>query len=331
MPNLYLTEQGSQLEREAGQLLVTKHGAILLAVPATRVETVIVVGNCGITTPALTLLLERGIGLIFLTSNGAFRGRLITDLNGSLDIRRMQYQRAADDAFCLRLGAAMIAGKVHNARAVCMRRDGEAQDPDIVGAAAAMREVLAALPAAHTRAEIMGLEGQAARYAFGVLARSLRPPWVWQARARRPPTDPVNCLISVLSTLLHESCYAALQTVGLDPACGFLHTPRPGRAALALDLMEEFRPLIVDSLVLTLLNKRMLQAEHFVPGPRGAVYLSQEGWRAVAQAYARRLQTLVTLPGRSRRVSYQKVLEVQARAVRRAIMDDAPYEPFLVR
>jgi CRISPR-associated protein Cas1 len=177
----------------------------------------------------------------------------------------------------------------------------------------------------------MGLEGEAARHAFRVLGQSLRSPWVWQARARRPPPDPVNCIISVLSTLLHENCYAALHAVGLDPACGFLHAPKPGRAALALDLMEEFRPLIIDSLVLTLLNKRMLREEHFVPGPRSGTYLSQEGWRVVATAFARRMQTLVTLPGRSRRISYQKVLEVQARAVRKAIMEDAPYEPFLAR
>lgn len=332
MPTLYVTEPGSQLEKEAGQLLVTKDGEVRFAVPAARVDGVVVVGGTGVTTPALGFLLDRGIDLVFLTAGGAFRGRLSRGDGATLEVRRRQYRRAEDEAFRLALGKAIVAGKIGNARARCLELDATNDDPLTAATVAALAELIERLSTAATRAEVMGIEGQAARAYFAVVRRFLRPPWTFPARNRRPPRDPVNALLSLAATLLHENCRAAIEAAGLDPLCGFLHEPRPGRAALALDLMEEFRPVIADAVVLALLNKRMLRPEEFAAAGDGGVRLTREGWATFARQYARRLQTPIRPPGVARRITYQKLLEAQARQLRRVILgEEAAYEPFRLR
>lgn len=333
MPNVYVTQQGARLEREAGQLIVAQGDETLLAVPAGRVESVVLVGNVGVTTPALGLLLERRIGLILLTAGGVFRGRLSADLSKNVSLRRRQYERTADDAFCLRVGRAITDGKIRNCRTFCMRLDTTNRDPLMAKVIADLRAIVGDLDGATCRDALLGLEGQAARRYFAALRHHLRLPWRFERRARRPPPDPVNALFSLLYTLLHESCYAALEAVGLDPACGVLHQPRYGRASLALDLMEEFRPIIADSVALTLLNKRMLAPGNFVSGHASkGIYLDREGWRIVAEGYALRLRALVRPDGVTRRISYQRLLEVQARRLRKAIEGEGTgYEPFLAK
>ncbi len=332
MPNLYVTESGSRLEKEAGRLLVTKDDDVLLAVPATRIENVVIVGNVGVTTPALGFLLDRKIGLVFLTARGEFRGRLSADLSKNVELRRRQFQRADDSDFCLSLARSIVAGKIRNCRTLCMRLDSTNRDPLVCRVIDDLRELLTQLDLAGSRESLMGLEGQAAHRYFDVFEQALRPPWTFTRRARRPPPDPVNALLSLVYTLLHESCYAALEAAGLDPYCGCFHQPRYGRASLALDLMEEFRPVIADSVVLTILNKRMLSPDDFAPGAGGqGVYLDHNGWRTVAAQYNQRLRTLVRPAGQERRISYQKLLEVQARRLRRAIESEEPYQPFLTK
>jgi CRISPR-associated protein Cas1 len=333
MPNLYVTEPGALLEKESGRLLVTKDDQVLLAVPATLVENVVIVGGAGVTTPALGFLLDRGIGLVFLTRGGKFRGRLSGELSKNVALRRQQYQRMDEPDFALHLSRAIVAGKVHNCRTVCMRWGRDRENPAAARIAAELAEALREIPRARSREELLGIEGQAARRYFAALREELRQPWSFPGRARRPPPDPVNALLSLVYTLLHESCYAAVEAVGLDPYCGYYHQERYGRTSLALDLMEEFRPVIADSVVLTLLNKRMLAPEDFADGEDGeSVCLGREGWRRVAEQYVRRLNTPVRPAGLGRSLSYQKVLEVQARRLRGVIEGEAgEYVPFLVK
>jgi CRISPR-associated protein Cas1 len=331
MPTLYITEPGAMLEKEAGQLLVTLRGEVLLAAPAIRVDQVVIVGSAGVTTPALMLLVERGIGLVMLSGSGAFRGRLQTFRPGHLDVRRQQFRREEDERFCLEISRAIIAGKIHNSRSLLMRLDKTNTDPIAQRSVAAMRATIDHLGSATTRAELMGFEGDAAREAFKAMRSFIRPPWVFPTRARRPPPDPVNALLSLLYTLLYENCHTALQVVGLDPECGILHRSAPGRASLALDLMEAFRPVLAESVALTLLNKRMLAPDDFEPSPDGGVQLTRRGWQVVAPMYAKRLQTRVRPADTPRAISYQKVLELEARALKRAIMDGVPFVPFRTR
>ncbi|MBA2277602.1 MAG: CRISPR-associated endonuclease Cas1 [Chloroflexia bacterium] len=333
MPNLYVTEPGARLEIEAGRWLVSLGDEVQLSVPATRVEQVVIAGGVGVTTPALGLLLDRGIGLVLLTLGGAFRGRLSAGVGKNVGLRRQQYRRAEDPAFCLALSTAFVAGKLGNARTLCLRLDATNDDPTTLGVVADLHRLIAALDEAPDRDAVLGIEGQGGRRYFDAFRRHLDPPWELPRRARRPPPDPVNALLSLLYTLLHESCYSALDAVGLDPYCGYYHAERYGRASLASDLMEEFRPIIADSVALWLLNKQILSLSDFRPVGEGrGVHLSQDAWRHVATAYQRRLATTVRPPGVSRAISYQKVLEVQARALRRVIEgEDSAYAPFRTR
>lgn len=333
MPSLYMVRPGARLELESGQLLVSQGDELLLAVPAVRVDQVIVVGGCHVTTPALAFLLDRGIGALFLTAGGQFRGRLVSGQGIPIATRRAQFRRADDQAFCLALAKAFIRGKIHNSRIRCLEMDEARRHPTAVTATACLADALAEVNDAPSLPALMGIEGRAATHYFDVMRLYVRAPWELPARARRPPPDPVNALLSILYTLLHESCHVALEAAGLDPACGFLHAERSGRLSLSLDLMEEFRPVIADSVALTLLNKRILTDGDFGHwDDRPGVRLNPEGWHAVAAQYARRLNTGILVPGRKTRTTYQKLLEVQARQLRNVILGkQAEYEPFLAR
>lgn len=333
MPSLYITSPGARLEKEAERLCITKDDAVLLAVPVRRVTQVVVVGAASVTTPALNFLLEHNIGLLYLTTSGVYRGRLTADRGKQVEVRRQQYRRADDPEFCLDLARQIVTGKIRNARAFCMRLETSNQDVIVNKVIADLRSIVEQLPSAMTLTELLGHEGIAARRYFAALRRLIRPPWGFSHRARRPPPDPVNALFSLVYTLLHESCYTALEAAGLDPLCGFYHQPRYGRASLALDLVEEFRAIIADSVVLTVLNKRMVTPGQFNRARSGqGIILDHEGWRCVAEQYARRLNTVVRPPGQTRQISYQKVLELQAQQLRRAIMTaSVTYKPFLTR
>jgi CRISPR-associated protein Cas1 len=200
---------------------------------------------------------------------------------------------------------------------------------------------LKALPGCADIAGLMGQEGTAAKAYFAVFRAGLRAELAFGQRSRRPPQDPVNALLSLGYSLLTANLMTALEIVGLDPYCGFFHGPSAyGRPALALDLMEEFRPIVVDSVVLTLVNKRMLGATDFEnrveedpPGSAEAgVYLTRRGLRVFFEQYSRRLNTAVVHPLAGRSLSYQKIFEVQARQIAKLVQGEIDsYQPFLVK
>lgn len=332
MPNLYITEPGARLETEAGRLIVVVGEDVVASVPASRVNEVIIVGRAGVTTPAFGVLLDRRIGLLFLTATGAYRGRLVAERSRNVALRQAQFRRADDPEFCLMVSRAVVDGKVRNARTLLMRHDADG-DRTTSRMVDELRRVIDQLPEAADIPALRGLEGMAARHYFRGLRAQVAPSWHFTRRARRPPPDPVNALLSITYTLLHESCSSALEAVGLDPTVGYYHAPAYGRASLASDLMEEFRAIIADSVVLTLVNKRMVTPGDFVARRDGdGINVGQDVWKAIAQQYTRRLQTTVRMPGMRRSLSYQKVLEVQARAIRRTIEGErVAYEPFLAK
>jgi len=333
MPSLYVTEQGARIEREYGRLLVTKDRQVLLDVPAIKVSQVVLVGQVGITTPALRMLLERDIGLAFLSRSGDFLGRLTGDRSSNTALRRAQYRRADDPAFCLQVAKGVARGKMWNSRVRCLRIAANAGNQSAGKAAERLKSLLGMLPEASNRAAVRALEAQASRAYFAVLRTHLGPDWTFPSRRRRPPPDPVNLLLSATYTLLVESVYSACTLSGMDPYCGFYHAERPGRPALVLDLMEEFRPLIADSVVLTLVNKRMLAPGDFYPGPpERPLLLSPDGYKKLLRVFGERLRSGVTLPRSGRRTTYHRLLEVQALALRAAIEGRADgYEPFRSR
>ena len=332
MPTLYITEPGARLEIGIGRLEVwSPEDDLLFSAPANRVSGVVAVGNVAVTTPAMRLMLARGIDLFFLTRAGAYRGRLQAGPAKNLERRRTQVLRCEDEAFCLELSKRLVTAKLENCRTIVMRRARGKEDAASAEVARLLRRVIGRIPEAHTRTELRGMEGISTRHYFGLLGGWLREPWAFERRQRRPPKDPVNATLSLVYTLLHGCCVAALETVSLDPYFGVYHTRHYGRESLAVDLMEEFRPVIADAVVLELFNRRMLSPVNFETGEDGAVELDREGWRQVARAWTRRLETTARPPGIHRSITYQKILEYQARKLQRAITGDTPYEPFLIK
>ena len=331
MATLYVTEQGARLEKEYRRLLVTKEDEVLLRTPLSRVSHVVLVGQVGATTPALLTLLDTGVGLTLINQAGQLRGHLLPPAARNIPLRHKQYERAQDAAFCLEVARAVVGGKLRNqrtlARRLCRSRPGV--DEALVGRITA---AIKGVGAAEDMAALRGLEGAGARAYFAILRQALEPGWGFEKRERRPPADPVNALLSLAYTLLGHSLMAALEVVGLDPYDGFFHADKYGRPALALDLVEEFRSVIGDSLVLTLVNKNILEVDDFEKGARGGVYLSQAGLRKFFQQYTARLNTRVLHPLAGRQLTYQQVFEVQARLMRKVIEGEIDrYAPFVAK
>jgi CRISPR-associated protein Cas1 len=275
-------------------------------------------------------LLEAGVGVSLISRGGKLRGRLAPPTGKNIPLRHRQYARAQDPAFCLAVARAIVLGKLRNqctlARRIC-RGHPEVDEEGVW----AIKEAISKVKTAGGMASLRGIEGRAARGYFGVWRQAFPDAWRPEKRVRRPPSDPLNALQSLGYTLLTENLISACEIVGLDPYDGFFHAEKYGRPALALDLMEEFRSVIVDSLALILVNKGMLSLDDFrFSGPR-RVYLSSSGLRTFFEQYAKRINTRVKHPTLGKRLSYQQCFEVQARALRKTIQGQGSYLPFRTR
>lgn len=330
MATLYIVEPGARLEKEYGRLLVTCDDEVLLRTPLSRVSEVVLIGAAGATTPALLACLDAGIGLTLISSTGRLRGRLVPPAAKNIALRHAQYRRAEDAEFCLQIGRAIVGGKLRNQRTLARRlcRGRAALDP------APLQRITAAIkqvPPACSLDELRGLEGTGARAYFALLRQAVPTAWRAERRARRPPPDPFNALLSLAYALLTQAAMAALEVVGLDPYDGFFHADKYGRAALALDLMEEFRSVIADSVVLTAIDKGIVGLGAFRVDASGA-RLRPAALRTFIGQFERRLETRVLHPAAGRALSYRQCLEVQARLLRHVVEGKTSlYIPFLTR
>ena len=283
------------------------------------------------TTPALLSLLDAGVSFSFVTRSGKLRGRLSPPSPRNLPLRHAQYDRARDPAFCLAVGKAIVGGKLRNSRALAYRvRRARPQ----IGKAPieAIDRAIERLAQASDLGALRGIEGAAARGYYRIFRQALRPEMGFPKRSRRPPRDPTNALLSFGYTLLTQNLMTACEIVGLDPYDGFFHADKYGRPALALDLVEEFRGLIVDSVVQLVINKRILGPADFVQQRGGGLYLRNQALRKFLAQYTHRLNTRIHHPFAGRRLTYQKVFEVQARLLAKTIVGELDsYRPFRIR
>lgn len=350
MATLYLTEPGSRLEKEYRHLLVVKDDETLLRTPLGGVSHVVLLGQgVGATTPALHALLAAGVTLSLVSAGGELLGRLTPPSGKNLDLRRRQYMRGGEPDFCLAFARQVVIGKLLNYRALALRwrrsRRDPAADAPVGGAGsppasgpsptalAQLAEATAQAAHAADMATLRGLEGSGSKAYFSLFRACLAPDFSFEKRTRRPPKDPLNALLSLGYTLLGETVSTALEVVGLDPYEGFFHADKYGRPALALDLVEECRGPVVDSVVLTLVNKHMLRPDDFTePDKDGGIYLKHDGLRVFLREFSERLQATFKHPLAGRPLTYQKCLEVQARQVAKLVMGEAEtYRPLRVR
>lgn len=326
---LYVTEQGSVIGIDGGQLVVSKSREELVSVRLIDVLHVAPFGNVQVTAQCMRTLFDRGINVFHFTYGGWLAGAStgMPGKNVMLRIRQAGMAARRDLAVPRR----MIQGKIRNGR-VLLRRNGDSLDR-VVAQLAGLAEQAGQVTDA---ASLLGIEGTAARLyfeAFPALLRSdgLPGPAFTGLRNRRPPTDAVNCLLSFCYAMLVKETLAACLIVGFDPYLGLFHRPRFGRPALALDLAEEFRPLLADSCVLTLVNNREISAPDFVVRA-GAVALTADGRRTVLRAWERRMTTTVRHPVFGYSVSYRRAVELQARILAAYLAGELPaYEPLVTR
>ncbi len=305
-------------------------------------------GNIQLSTQAIHQLCRLEIPITYFSGGGWFYGQTTGHVLPNIHLRRTQFRLADDPLVCLRLARAMVQGKIRNQRTLLMRNHLEVPATVI----AKLKNAIETAGKADRMESLLGVEGAAAAWYFaefngmlkvapdladdsaGPLAGMEEGPELrldFTTRNRRPPRDPVNALLSLAYSVLAKDCHIALRTVGLDPGLGFYHQPRPGRPALALDLMEEFRPLIADSAVLAAVNNRMVTPKDFVRAGQ-AINLTPEGRKHFFQAYELRMNHLITHPVFDYKVSYRRALELQARLLARTLEGEIPdYLPLCTR
>lgn len=336
---LYVTVPESYLRLDNDTLRVEVERETRLRVPLHHLNAVVCFGHVSLSSPLMHRLAEEGKALVLLDIHGRFKARLEGETSGNVLLRRAHHQALDRPAFVLELARTVVAGKIRNQRQVLQRGAREAKldeesarlDRVVDDLAASLR----ALPGAVDLDTVRGIEGEAARGYFSVLNLLVRPDrrelFSMNGRSRRPPRDRMNALLSFLYSMWMNDCRSAVEAAGLDPQMGFLHALRPGRAALALDLVEEFRPF-ADRLALTLVNRGQLAAKDFVEREGGAVLLDGDARKAVVVAYQERKKEELTHALLAETVPLGLVPLVQARLLARHIRGESPaYVPFASR
>ncbi len=348
MPPLYITTQGAKLRYTKRRLVVEKvnqHGdkVEVTAVPAVHVDQVLIFGNISVTTPALSYLLASEIDTTFLTQRGRYKGRLVGPSGGNGRLRMRQYQRALESDWALATARAIVTAKLHNTRTLLRRyarrrrtaEIGEPQDHASLDAAAdQLTDLIARAERCRTINSLNGVEGRGAAVYFDVFRCLIQGEvWDFEGRNRRPPRDPVNVLLSFGYTVLTHNVESAIRAVGLDPYIGFLHQVAYNRPSLALDLVEEFRAIVVDSVVLRCLNNQIIRPGNFYVNPEGnyPVILDDEGRGRLIRELETRFNLTFKHPDTQERVTYRRSFELQARRLSRCLQSGKPYRPFRVR
>ncbi len=316
---LYVVEQGARVGKSAGQITVERKAERLMEVPLNDVSQLCLFGNVQISTQALAELADRGVPICFFSTSGWFRAIVAGLSHNNIELRLRQFQTAHDPAARLRLARSFVAAKIRNCRTLLRRNGGEA----LAALVNALAEFARDAEKAPSLDVLMGVEGIAAKKYFEGFAQLLKEAmgFSFDQRNRRPPKDPVNALLSYLYAVLIKDLHVAVQAAGFDPMLGFLHHPRYGRPSLALDLAEEFRPLLADSTVLSLINTGEFKPDHVVCRA-GAVALTPAGKKTVLGAWERRMEAEVQHPLFGYTISNRRVLAVQARLLARTLLGE---------
>ena len=334
---LIVQSQHARIAKEGETLKITEDKQGETRVRFIEISDVALFGNISITTPALTALLEREIPVTFHSHGGWFRGIAHGVGHRNVEVRTAQYRMSFDEASCLRFARDLVAAKILNQRTILRRNwrgEPEARQSALNRLAAARKSA----GGAATPTELLGIEGDAAATYFRSFAGLIKPPgedqdqrgdlapFRFDARNRRPPTDPVNAMLSLAYAMLTRHLTITLTSVGLDPYRGFYHAPRYGRPALALDIMEPFRSIVADSVVLSTINTGEVRSNDFVVAATGTA-LKQAGRRRFVEAFERRLSQETTHPAFGYQVSMRRMLLLQARLLSRFLLGELPKYP----
>lgn len=336
---LFVTTQGAYLSKDGECVLVKVEREERLRLPIHTLDGIVCFGNISCSPFLMGFCAERDVTVSFLSEYGRFLARVQGPVSGNVLLRRQQYRNADDPGFSAVQARAFVAGKVNNCRTIILRALRDHSDKVDTGAMRAAADrlgaILSQLQQGLSLDTARGFEGEAAKIYFSVfnqLISAQKDDFFFHERSRRPPLDRVNCLLSFLYTLVMHDARSALESVGLDPAVGYLHRDRPGRPGLALDLMEEFRPFLADRLALSLVNLGQVKGKGFTISESGAVLMDDETRKVVLVAYQKRKQDEIMHPFLNETIQVGLLFYSQALLLARFLRGDLDgYPPFLWR
>lgn len=336
---LYVTTPDSYLARDGENVVIRQDEEVKFRIPIHNLEGIISFGYCGASPALMGFCAERGVSLTFLTEHGRFLATVQGPVSGNILLRRTQYRHADSPEKSLEISRYFILGKVANARTVLQRA---VRDHGVVSDDPAVHDAIEYLSGQLDRVRrcadldmLRGIEGDSAKNyfkAFDTLILHQKEAFFFKERSRRPPLDNMNALLSFLYALLTHEVRSALESVGLDPAAGFLHRDRPGRPSLALDMMEELRPYLADRLALSLINRHQVNATGFKMKESGGVIMADDARKAVITAWQKRKQEEITHPYLNEKLPVGLLPYVQALLMARYLRGDIDgYPPFVWR
>lgn len=336
---LYVTTQGAYLAKEGEAVLVRLEEGSKVRVPVHNLEGIVCFGNVSCSPFLMGHCGRNSVRISFLSRQGRFLANVQGRTSGNVLLRREQYRRADVPAMSTAIARTIVLAKASNSRMILLRarRDHpHAEGIDAIDRAVAeLQRLRRAIQLALAVDQLRGIEGAAARMYFSVFSNLLvrqRDDFYLTRRARRPPRDPMNALLSFLYTILVHDVSGALEAVGLDPAVGYLHSMRPGRPSLALDMMEELRAFVADRLAISLINLRVLSAADFERQPTGAVHLREDARKKVLAAYQKRKDEILTHPYIREKTTVGMLPHIQALLLSRHLRGDLDgYPPFFAR
>ena len=339
MNTLFVSTQGAYLRKDRETIVIEIEGKEAARFPVHMLGQLTCFGNVMCSPFLLGLCAQNGVSVSFLTENGRFLSRMVGRVSGNVLLRKEQFRRAENDERVSLLAKSFVVGKIANQRTVLMRalRD----HPEIEGEGAISRVIdrlknnLETLSMTNDIDRIRGIEGDSANLyfsAFDSLILCQKDSFFFRNRNRRPPTDNVNALLSFLYTLLMLDCRSALESVGLDPQVGYLHADRPGRPSLALDLMEEFRPIFADRIALSMINRQQLKKGDFNKTESGAVFMKDDARKRLITEYQEKKKSEVIHPFLNEKMQTGLLFHIQALLLARHLRGDIDgYPPFIWR
>lgn len=333
---LYVTTPDAYLSKDGLNVVVSVKQQEIFRIPIHNIEQIVTFGYVGASPGLMKLCADSGVALTFLSPQGRYISRAQGPTKGNVLLRKAQYKHSDEPGYALHLNKLFIGGKVQNYRNILRRfiRDNGPEE-DVEHIADELLRCKQKIFNADSTDSVRGIEGEAASLYFGVFAKLMlnqRESFVFHGRNRRPPKDAVNAMLSFVYTLICNDVTAALETVGLDPYVGFLYTLRPGRASLALDLMEELRAYLGDRLVLSLINKRQITIKEFLKQGDEGIVMTDSGRKIILTAWQNRKRELITHPYLNERVSVGLLPYIQATLLARFIREDIDdYPVFLIK
>jgi len=330
MKTLYLTEQGSIVRKKSRRLIVSKNDVIIAEVSTIGLDAILIFGNIYLTPQVITLILEEGIDVSFLSIRGKFRGRLISSESKNIFLRIAQYERYLDDDFQLDFATSIVKAKITSEINLIKRYAKNYSNLDFSKELQELYMAVEKLKNMPSVPSIRGVEGYSSSIYFSAFRKMLREDFEFLGRDKRPPSDPINALLSLGYTLITNEIASILFALGFDLYIGYYHSINYGRPSLALDMVEEFRHSIIDSFILYLVNKRIISPDDFEENEEG-IFLKPQALKEFLKVYDKRINdaSMVLSDSKQKRISYRSLLWEQAHKLSESIQQRKPYRPFI--